>query len=299
MYKLKHSQKEKVRSFVQLTHASEKVMQLKSRRSVAVFCLNRNDWRLDSACDMYFSHPELYGATDKHAVDRQKVEALFEKYADQYGQFLLCATVSLHPVQSSADRKIGPSGVEAFLKDLHLSSDDLLVLVLAWKMRAKTQCEFTKNEFVNGLLEMRCDTIEKLRNKLEKFRTELQDEDNFRDFYQFTFLFAKSPTQKGLALIVFRFSAFNSQFADVEMAIGYWRLILAGRFFHLDNWCNFLQSARRKPITRDTWNLVLDFSKVICNDLSNYDTQGAWPTLLDEFVEYMRKNMEKQNMELQ
>ncbi|KFD51486.1 hypothetical protein M514_07699 [Trichuris suis] len=261
MYKLKHSQKEKVRSFMQLTQASEKV---------AVFCLSRNDWRLDSACDMYFSHPELYGATEKHGVDRQKVEALFEKYADQY--------------ESTVDRKIGPSGVEAFLRDLHLSSDDILVLVLAWKMRAKTQCEFTKNEFVNGLLEMKCDTIEKLRNKLEKYRAELQDEDNFRDFYQFTFHFAKSPTQKGL---------------DVEMAIGYWRLILAGRFYHLDNWCNFLQSARRKPITRDTWNLVLDFSKVICNDLSNYDTQGAWPTLLDEFVEYMRKNMEKQSMELQ
>uniref|UniRef100_A0A5S6QXN9 Defective in cullin neddylation protein n=1 Tax=Trichuris muris TaxID=70415 RepID=A0A5S6QXN9_TRIMR len=261
MYKLRHSQKEKVGAFMQLTQANEKV---------AIVCLVKNDWRLEVACDRYFSHPELYGVADRHGVDRQKVEALFEIYADPY--------------ETATVRKIGPSGVEAFLRDLRLPSDDLLVLVLAWKMRAKTQCEFTKDEFVNGLMEIRCDSLEKLRNKLEKFRSELQDEEKFRDFYQFTFLFAKSPSQKGL---------------DVEMAIGYWRLILSGRFFHLDNWCNFLQSTRRKPITRDTWNLVLDFSKVISNDFNNYDTQGAWPTLLDEFVEYMKKSFEKQSMDLQ
>lgn len=33
---------------------------------------------------------------------------------------------------------------------------------------------------------------------------------------------------------------------------------------------------------------VLDFSRTIYEDLSNYDTNGAWPTLIDEYVSSRR-----------
>ena len=34
---------------------------------------------------------------------------------------------------------------------------------------------------------------------------------------------------------------------------------------------------------------LLEFSKAIKEDMSNYDTEGAWPTLLDEFVDFVHE----------
>lgn len=44
----------------------------------------------------------------------------------------------------------------------------------------------------------RCDNIEKLKAQLPKMEQELKDHGKFKDFYQFTFNFAKNPGQKGL-----------------------------------------------------------------------------------------------------
>lgn len=45
---------------------------------------------------------------------------------------------------------------------------------------------------------LRCDSIEKLKAQLPKMEQELKDQGKFKDFYQFTFNFAKNPGQKGL-----------------------------------------------------------------------------------------------------
>lgn len=41
-----------------------------------------------------------------------------------------------------------------FLEDLGLSAESKLVLIIAWKFRAETQCEFTKDEFVYGMMDL-------------------------------------------------------------------------------------------------------------------------------------------------
>lgn len=44
----------------------------------------------------------------------------------------------------------------------------------------------------------RCDSTERLKALLPKLEQELKDSAKFKDFYQFTFTFAKNPGQKGL-----------------------------------------------------------------------------------------------------
>lgn len=48
------------------------------------------------------------------------------------------------------------------------------------------------------LCRRRCDSTEKLKALLPRLEQELKDSAKFKDFYQFTFTFAKNPGQKGL-----------------------------------------------------------------------------------------------------
>lgn len=63
----------------------------------------------------------------------------------------------------------------------------------------------------------------------------------------------------------------------------------------LDDWCEFLESKDIIAIQKDTWDQLLDFAWTVKSDLSNFDPQGAWPYLIDEFVEYL---CEKREIEL-
>lgn len=72
----------------------------------------------------------------------------------------------------------------------------------------------------------RADTVDKLKMKLPLLESELRDSFIFKDFYQFTFNYAKNPCQKGL---------------DLDMAITYWNIVMRGRFKFLHLWCQFLE----------------------------------------------------------
>lgn len=67
--------------------------------------------------------------------------------------------------------------------------------------------------------------------KLPVLETQLKDITNFKDFYHFTFNYAKNPSQKGL---------------DLDMAITYWNIVMRGRFKFLHLWCKFLEVSWRK-----------------------------------------------------
>ncbi|KAJ7320128.1 hypothetical protein JRQ81_019639 [Phrynocephalus forsythii] len=46
--------------------------------------------------------------------------------------------------------------------------------------------------------------------------------------------------------------------------------------------------SKYRVINKDQWYNVLEFSRTVHADLSNYDEDGAWPVLLDEFVEWQK-----------
>lgn len=51
-----------------------------SSEKTALSCLAQNDWKLDVATDKFFQNPELYVPNLKGALDKKKLEQLYNRY---------------------------------------------------------------------------------------------------------------------------------------------------------------------------------------------------------------------------
>lgn len=65
-----------------------------------------------------------------------------------------CYKTALFQSDPDEPDKITAEGMMRFLDDVQLHPESRTVLALAWKFKAATQCEFTKDEFTNGMAEL-------------------------------------------------------------------------------------------------------------------------------------------------
>ena len=105
--------------------------------------------------------------------------------------------------------------------------------------------------------------------------------EKFAAFYHFVFFVARERGDRNLR---------------AEAATHAWAFALAnGRFTLLERFCAFVKG-RRLPrgVSEDTWCQVLDFANAArafasAEDVvAAYDPRGAWPVLVDEFVDHLR-----------
>jgi len=246
--KLKRAEKDKVRQFVSFTGASE---------AMAIEFLKMTQWQVDAAADHFF-----IGGGGGSSVDAAAVSALFDKYKEEESD------------------KIEIAGIEKLCADLQVDPTDVIMLAIAWEMRAATMCVFTREEWTRGMTEMGCDTIDALRSSFGSLRDQLKEPDAFRDYYQFCFGFAKDP-------------GFGVRTLPIEVAVQMWQMTIAEHFPLLPRWLAFLEETNIKAVTKDVWDMLLTFATDVDEDMGNYDEDGAWPVLIDDFVEWYKEKLQQ------
>mmetsp|Transcript_7183 Transcript_7183/g.12076 ORF Transcript_7183/g.12076 Transcript_7183/m.12076 type:complete len:275 (-) Transcript_7183:88-912(-) len=196
---------------------------------------------------------------DSNGVSKKKIIEMFEKYTQ------------------NKDEIMGPEAVMAFCEDLEVDPEDISVLVLAWHFNAETMCYFKKEEFVKGCEKLKCDSIQKLKAKMKHFPEELKDEQKFKEIYEFVFFWSRESVDKKVL--------------DIETSSDMLELLLDNETYPFSEpFRTFLnQQSSYKCMNKDQWVSLLEFCKTIDTDFTNYDENGSWPVMLDEFVAWSKE----------
>lgn len=280
MSNLSKSQLDAVAQFASFTSAPD---------AIAQKYLGATKWDVAVAVDNYFAHPpsddELAaataaaagkasggssgsgGAVDNSPFKPAALSALFETYCDP-------ATVNLNASDDGeGGAVIGDAGLQRLCADVGVEPDDLVVLALAWKLKAVTLGEFTRREFLAGLTELKVDSVAKLRARLDALRAELDAKPAlFKEFYNYVFqLLMQTDQQRSLG---------------VDEATAMWALFFK-KWPLVDKWNEFVATVYKKAISKDVWSMLYDFSRANVADVKNYDDTACWPVLMDEFVDWL------------
>lgn len=119
-------------------------------------------WRFQLV-GILFSFPGIIFKTDTFTKRSPKIttplDSSYRLYLVRYIQdtlfiafWFLCVFIS--SPDPGDDDKIMAEGIGRFCEDLKLDPASLKVLVIAWKFKAATQCEFSRKEFTDGMVEL-------------------------------------------------------------------------------------------------------------------------------------------------
>lgn len=172
--------------------------------------------------------------------------------------------------------RIGPEGVEKLCKALSLKVTDAAILRLAWKLNAAEQGYFTREEWRSGMKSMGVTSLAKLKAGVMALKAEVeQSEDSFRDYFIYAFRFnLTEPRHKTL---------------DMETACQMLQVVI-GENTHAQSLISFFrQQTEYAGMTLDQWLGVLRFCRHVAPDLSNYDDDCSWPSLLDNYVSFAKE----------
>ena len=246
MNRLNKTQKDKVKRFAAVADADEKT---------ALAVLKEARWDLELGLETYFTSPSSHFASAN--VDAAALEKTYGEYRAADG--------------THDDDIIDAVGIERLCADIGIDPVDPVILNVSSKMEAKTMGAYTKGEFFRGMTRMETSDARALKSKIPALRAEMDDPAVFKRVFEYAFDFAKEPNHKSL---------------PPETATAMFKVLLDGRWPLVDEWCAFLEKHEIKAVTRDTWTQTLEFSRQIGEDMRGYDPAGAWPYLIDEFVEH-------------
>ncbi|KAF9512840.1 hypothetical protein BS47DRAFT_1330049 [Hydnum rufescens UP504] len=249
-------------------------------QSEAVRYLKKYNYRIDAALDGLFNDPSaaatLAAAREPSGAQAtKKLGELFDEYKDNGGETM---TVD---------------GTMAFCQDINLDLDDVVLLALSYELKSPQMGEFSRTGWIEGWKALKCDSRDTMKAALPKLRSRLQnDRAFFRSIYMYAFDFARTAGQRSI---------------PIDNAKAFWAMLLPAGFAgdalvyegpgegwkpeYNQLWFDFLDAKGGRGISRDTWAMFFEFILTIDSCFQNHDEGAAWPSLIDEFVEYSRERL--------
>lgn len=222
---------------------------------------------------------DLLRATDAYLKDKAASEdaglvAIFNKYKE-------------------SDQCISVDGTLAYLGDLGLEPEDLRSLTVAYLLGSLRMGEFERPKFMSywkGALE--CPALVGAMRRVVDARHQqiFLDSREFERLYVYCFDFIRS-------------SDLRIKSIPPSEATDYWRLLFGERSSlanwpaadalpRLDQWYEFVRT-ENKSVSKDLWVMFLKFvGEVILADAAHfggYDEMSSWPSVIDEYVEWLRE----------
>lgn len=117
--------------------------------------------------------------------------------------------------------------MDKFLQELGVDPEDITSLILPWLLEAETIGEFHKEEFVEGMKKIKCETLQALKDKISSSKSQLKDDKVFKNFYMYIFDYAKGGDKVKVL--------------DLDFAIVLWSMTIKDKFKYLDIWIQFLK----------------------------------------------------------
>lgn len=181
--------------------------------------------------------------------------------------------------------EIGIDGTMKMLGQLQIEPDDVAALVFSEIVASPSLGKMTREGFVDGWSELSVDSLPKMRNVVLQRRSELStNAELFKNVYTHTFQLALQPGSKTL---------------PIEMAVEFWRTLFVSPGFNwrtqnspwLDWWLEFQNATRTKAVNKDLWKQTLAFARETVRDdtLSFWSDESSWPSVVDEFVAWVRE----------
>lgn len=233
---------------------------------VATSFLEKNNWDVQEAMHSFFSSP-VTPAQSKRGPDKA-LEAIFNKYTS---------------VENPAIILI--DGTLAYLDDLGIEPENPICLTLAFLLESPQTGEFFKEPFLRVWGDHKISKLKDMRSFLEQRHLQLMESAEFEQFYQYVFDFVRGLETRIKAIAH-------------EEAVLYWQMLFGekkgleacqGR---LSQWYEFVAESQRN-ISKDTWNmfykLLVQVVAVDPEHLSGYDEMSAWPSMVDEYMEWLEE----------
>ncbi|KAJ7868529.1 defective in Cullin neddylation protein 1 [Mycena olivaceomarginata] len=248
--------------------------------------------RVDVAVDAYYNDPTALSSAaatptrgGPPAASTSKLNALFDKYKDP---------------DADTD-EITVDGTIRLCNDLNVDPEDVVLLAVAYELKSPRVGEWGRKGWVDGWKALGADTIPAMTAVLPRLRTKLgSDPAYFQTVYNHTFEFAKQAGQRSIS---------------TETAQAFWGLLLphgmaGGALAHIEGedvdmdggggrweehvqwWFEFLEQKGGKGVSKDTWIMFHDFIRTIDAQFKTYDLEAAWPSTIDDFVEYAKERVQ-------
>ncbi|THH09991.1 hypothetical protein EW145_g1630 [Phellinidium pouzarii] len=217
---------------------------------------------------------------------------------------------------------MGADGLVRLCADANIPMEGTRPLLLAWQLDAKELATFSKEEWTKGLDVLEVNSLQSLSAVLidleellvlrkpppgrpppraiskyikSKSATPLIDKYNkgrywsyvenveaaFSNFYSFLFGLVKNEGSRNI---------------DIDYALVLWSVVLEPIYPIMPEIIEFIkEKGTCKGVNKDLWNMMKDFCRVVKPTLEGYDSDGAWPTLLDDFVAWKNAKGEVNN----